>query len=283
MTIRKLPTLPNITARTGLGFETAPKALQHWNAGIQAAAGESEATISILEPIGADFFGEGVTAKRIAAALRSIGSQDVVVNINSPGGDFFEGVAIYNMLQQHPKKVTTRILGMAASAASVIAMAGDQIEIAKLGFIMIHNTQGVVVGDRNDMREIADALTIFDEAMADVYAARTGLDAKQISRMMDKETFISAQDAIDKGFADDHLPAEAVSEKVKNEGEMSVTAVFRRLDVIMAKAGMSRSQRREMVEELKSGTPRAAEDDMPGAVVSAELASVLAKINIHLS
>jgi ATP-dependent Clp protease, protease subunit len=284
MTIRKLPALPNIvTNRSGLGFEATPQALQHWNGAIQAASGDGDATISILEPIGADFFGEGVTAKRIAAALRSIGERDVIVNINSPGGDFFEGVAIYNMLQQHPKKVTSRILGIAASAASVIAMAGDEIQIARAGFIMIHNTQGIVVGDRNDMREVSDALAIFDAAMADVFAARTGLEAKAVARMMDKETVFGSAEAIDQGFADDFLPADAVSEKVKNRAETNVSAMFRRLDVIMAKAGMSRPQRRELIEELKSGTPTAAEDGTPTAAVSAELASVLSEIRIPLN
>lgn len=282
MTIRKIPALPNILAnRDALGFETAPKALARFNGSISAAS-ENEATISILEPIGADFFGEGVTAKRIAAALRSIGNQDVIVNINSPGGDFFEGVAIYNMLQQHPKKVTARILGLAASAASVIAMAGDEIQIARAGFMMIHNTQGVVVGDRNDMREVADALAVFDEAMADVYAARTGIEQKTIARMMDRETIFAGAEAVEKGFADDFLPADAVSERPKNQAAADVNAVFHRLDVIMAKAHVPRSQRREMIEELKSGMPGAAEDVMPGAGVSTELVSALSKIDIRL-
>lgn len=290
MTIRRLPALPNITNRTGLSFEAAPAAAQRWDAAIRAADASGENTISILDPIGADFFGEGVTAKRISAALRSIGNEDVVVNMNSPGGDFFEGIAIYNLLQAHPKKVTMRILSMAASAASVIAMAGDEIQIAKSGFIMIHNAQAVAVGDRNDMREFADALQVFDEAMVGVYAARTGLDEKTIGKMMDKETFMSGQAAIDKGFVDDFLPSDAVAASARSELDLAPTVLLRRIDTIMAKAGVTRSERREMIKEIRgmpsataNGKPSAAEDAMRNAGVSAELSSVLASITIPLS
>ncbi|TKA83994.1 Clp protease ClpP, partial [Sulfitobacter sp. 15WGC] len=82
-----------------------------------------------LGEIGGGDYGDGVTSKRIAGALRSIGERDVRVDINSPGGDFFEGVAIYNMLREHKAKVTVNVLGLAASAASVIAMAGDEIKV----------------------------------------------------------------------------------------------------------------------------------------------------------
>src|SRR5690606_18124282 len=93
----------------------------------QFAAIDGSDTITILDVIGYDWWtGEGVTAKRVSAALRAIGEKPVTVLINSPGGDFFEGVTIYNMLRAHPSKVTVQILGIAASAASVIAMAADE-------------------------------------------------------------------------------------------------------------------------------------------------------------
>ncbi|EPJ5267720.1 head maturation protease, ClpP-related, partial [Providencia stuartii] len=120
-----------------ISYELKPKALDKWNSGIRAAS--SDNTISVLDVIGEDFWGEGVTAKRISAALRAIGNQDVVVNINSPGGDMFEGLAIYNLLRAHNGKVTVNILGIAASAASVIAMAGDEIRMGRGAFLMIHN------------------------------------------------------------------------------------------------------------------------------------------------
>ncbi|RYD30290.1 MAG: Clp protease ClpP, partial [Sphingomonadales bacterium] len=175
MTIRDLPAA-KVSARPGLRSELAPTALDRWNADVRAAAkDDAENTISVLDPIGADWFGEGVTAKRVAAALRSIGNKDVVVTINSPGGDYFEGLAIYNLLREHPAKVTARIVGIAASAASVIAMAADEVQIARAGFLMIHNTWVVAAGDRHAMRDVADWLEPFDLAAVDIYAARSGI------------------------------------------------------------------------------------------------------------
>lgn len=152
----------------GVKFDLSPKALAHWDVGVQAKAGD--AVITILDPIGEDFLGNGVTAKRIAGALRAIGDKPVTVQINSPGGDFFEGLAIYNTLAQHTKPITVEVLGLAASAASVIAMAGDRIEMAKAAFLMIHNTQWVSIGDRHMMAETAAVMEKFDAVAAQLYA-----------------------------------------------------------------------------------------------------------------
>ena len=139
---------------------------------------------------------------RISAALRSIGKSDVVVTINSPGGDYFEGLAIYNLLREHPAKVTIKIVGIAASAASVIAMAGDDVQIARAGFVMIHNTWVVAMGDRHQLRDVADWLEPFDQMAVDIYAARSGLKAAELGKMLDRETWIGGADAVEKGFAD---------------------------------------------------------------------------------
>ena len=117
-----------ITSRAGLKSEVTATAAGRWNPDIRAAAdSEKEVSISILAPISEDFMGEGVSSKRISGALRNARGSDVVVNINSPGGDYFEGLAIYNMLREYEGKVTVRVLGMATSAALIIAMAGDVI------------------------------------------------------------------------------------------------------------------------------------------------------------
>src|SRR5690349_19853968 len=204
MTKRKLPAA-EIAARPGMRSELSPAALDRWNPDVHAADKSDTAvnTISILDPIGADWFGEGVTAKRIAAALRSIGAdKDVVVNINSPGGDYFEGLAIYNLLREHKGTVTVKILGIAASAASVIAMAGDEVQIARAGFLMIHNTWVIAMGDRNALRDVADWLEPFDRTAVGIYAARTGIKDAELTKMLDKETWIGGSDAVDQGFAD---------------------------------------------------------------------------------
>jgi ATP-dependent Clp protease protease subunit len=164
--------------------------------------------------------GQGVTAARISAALRAIGKRDVVVNINSPGGDYFEGLAIYNALRDHPAQVTVKVLGIAASAASVIAMAGDEIQIARAGFLMIHNTWIIAMGDRHALREAADWLEPFDQVAVDIYAARTGLEPKAIAKMLDRETWIGGDRGRRAGhFADAFLPADAVDRGRQAGGE----------------------------------------------------------------
>ena len=220
MSRRSLPSIDGITAYIGsephaLRFEPPGAAMARWHPQMRAAGDDGDNTVSILDVIGVDpWTGEGVTAKRIAAALRSIGAErDVVVNINSPGGDYFEGMAIYNLLREHKGEVTVRVLGIAASAASIIAMAGDRVEVPRAGFLMIHNTWAIVIGNRHDMREFADTLESFDKAAQAVYAARTGMDAKAIGKLMDADTFISGEDAVAKGFADALLASDQVEEK----------------------------------------------------------------------
>lgn len=280
-----LPKMPALSPRAGLGFEIAPAALGRWEPEIRAAADaeedKAENVISILGVIGPDFFGDGITARRIAGALRSIGDKDVVVHINSPGGDFFEGLAIYNLLREHKGKVTVKVLGVAASAASIIAMAGDRIEVPRAGFFMIHNTWVMAIGDRNDLREFADTLEPFDAAAADVYAARSGLERKEVQKMMDRETWIGGQDAVDKGFADDLLAADQVAKDAKASGQLGANAAVRRVEALLAKAGLPSAERKRLISEVKTGTRDAAEDPVRDAGVNRGLAAVLAGIEIH--
>jgi ATP-dependent protease ClpP protease subunit len=257
--------------------ELMPSALDRWNPEVNAADKDADNTISVLDVIGADFWGEGVTAKRIGAALRQIGEKDVTVNINSPGGDYFEGLAIYNMLREHPGKVTVKILGIAASAASVIAMAADDLQIARAGFLMIHNTWVVAVGDRHQLRDVADWLEPFDAAANDIYAARSGLDANDIAKMLDRETWIGGADAVERGFADSLLSSDEVGTTAKNSAEGKPVAAAHKLDTLLAQLNVPRSERRELIQALKGGTRDAAASDMPGAVVQ-EVESLLHQI-----
>lgn len=260
---RTMPQARQIERPNGLQWEVSPQALERWTPGLMAAE-KSDNTISILDPIGQDpWTGEGVTAKRISAALRAIGADNnVVVNLNSPGGDLFEGMTIYNLLREHKGSVTVKVLGVAASAASIIAMAGDEILIARAAFLMIHDTWVVAVGNRNDLRDIADTLEPFDAAMADIYAARTGLDAKKVGKMMDAETWIGGAAAVEQGFADALLPADEVKDDPKARTD---TVAAHLLDLALAKAGLPRSERRSLLKDFKAGTPSAADDGMPGA------------------
>lgn len=286
-----MPQARGIERPQGVQWDIAPQALERWTPNLMAvnAAADEASTISIFDPIGVDFWtGEGVTAKRISAALRAMGAEkDVIVNINSPGGDLFEGLAIYSLLREHKGTVTVKVLGLAASAASIIAMAGDEIQISRAGFLMVHNTWVMAIGNRNDLRDIADTLEPFDLAMADIYTARTGLEPKAVQKKMDAETWINGSAAVDEGWADALLPSDEVRRDASARAERPAAY---QLDVALAKAGMTRSERRALLQDYKTSTPsaaggtagkpRAAEDDTPRAVAAIEVLDALKSFEI---
>lgn len=247
---------------------TKSNVLDRWAedaAGVRAVA-VGDNVITMFDVVGEDYWsGGGITAKKVAAQLRAIGDRPVEIHVNSPGGDMFEGIAVYNVLREHPQEITVKIMGMAASAASVIAMAGDKIEIGAASFIMIHNCWVVAMGNRHDMQETADWLAPFDQAMVDVYAHRTGADAKQIAKWMDAETFMSGTVAIERGFADELLPADQVQTDEKAKAEDRGINELRALELTLVSAGHSRTEARARINKIK-GTPGAAiEPTTPGA------------------
>lgn len=262
MTIRNMPAIQAFTRPEGMAFEPGLGALDRWNGALRAA--DSADSIDIFDVIGVDWWtGEGITAKAVAAALKGRG--DVVVNINSPGGDFFEGVAIYNLLREHKAKVTVNVVGLAASAASVIAMAGDEVRVARAGFLMIHNAWIVAVGDRHDMADAVAFLEPFDDAMAKLYGARTGKKTADIVAWMDNETWFDGDAAVANGFADALLPSDAAQEDPKAKASQQPVLALRRVDAILAHQGLPRSERRRLIAEIKGGKPGAAATAMPDA------------------
>ena len=247
---------------------TAPSVLERWGeeaAGIRALA-PGDNVITMFDVIGEDFWsGGGITAKSVAAQLRTIGDRPVEVQINSPGGDMFEGIAIYNVLREHGQTVTVKVMGMAASAASIVAMAGDTIEIGAASFLMIHNCWVVAIGNRHDMAETADWLAPFDQAMAEVYAARSGQSVEAVAKWMDAETYMSGSMAVERGLADELLPADQVTVDEKAKAEDAATNKLRAMELTLVSGGMSRSQARARINDIK-GTPGAAQPaTTPGA------------------
>jgi ATP-dependent protease ClpP protease subunit len=235
--------------------------MERWNGSIKAAK-PGDNSISIFDVIGADYWGDGVTASRIAGALRSLDGADVTVNINSPGGDMFEGLAIYNLLREYKGKVTVKVLGLAASAASIIAMAGDEVQIGRGAFLMIHNCWVYAMGNRHDLAQIAADMEPFDKAMGDIYSARSGLSLEDVSAMMDGETYIGGSDAVEKGFADRLLSADEIA-----DDDDSPSAALRKLDALLAKTDTPRSERRKLLKALSGSKPGAVADHegKPGA------------------
>lgn len=165
------------------------------------------AEIFIYDDIGPEWAGM-IGAKTVRDALKGIAKDaPLSVRINSNGGDVFEGVAIYNQLARHEGKVTVDIDGSALSAASIIAMAGDEIRIAENAMMMIHDPWGFAMGGAGDMRSTADLLDKITASLATTYAARTGKPAEDVAALMGAETWFDAKEAVEAKFADTVTPA----------------------------------------------------------------------------
>ena len=153
-----------------------------------------------------DWFGDSYTSpKQINSKLKEANGQDIIVNINSPGGDVFSASEIYTNLKEYKGKVTTKISGIAASAASVIAMAGKEVKISPTAQIMIHNVSTYIAGDYRDMDHMSEVLKNANDSIANAYIAKTGKSREDILNLMDNETYLNAQKAKDLGFVDEIL------------------------------------------------------------------------------
>jgi ATP-dependent Clp protease protease subunit len=165
-------------------------------------AKEKRGEIMMYGTIGMDWFGEGITAKSFAKELKSLGDITALdLRINSEGGAVYDARAIYTLLTEHKARVDVHVDGLAASAASFIAMAGDTIAVAESGFFMIHNARMVAAGTAEDFEAAAEFLRTVNRTIADTYMARTGNNADKIKKWMDTETWFTGQEALDAGFA----------------------------------------------------------------------------------
>lgn len=157
----------------------------------------------IYEEIGFDWWtGGGITAKGVKEEIDRAGNySSVLIRINSPGGDAFEGIAIYNLLRAQKKPIEVCVDGIAASAASIIAMAGDVITMGPNAMMMIHNAWAVCMGEAADMRKMADALDKISVSIAQTYVTKTGKTLEEVVALMDAETWMTAQECLELGFA----------------------------------------------------------------------------------
>lgn len=159
------------------------------------------AEIRIYDVIGWPF----IDADSFLSELDTVKSAKIRARINSPGGDVFDGTAIFNALKDHPAEINVEIEGLAASMASIIALAGDNIQIADNAWYMIHNPWTFMVGDFNDLRKEADLLERMSLVMADTYQSKTGGKVEDIKQWMTEETWFNGKEAVDAGFADSVL------------------------------------------------------------------------------
>ena len=180
-----------------------------------------EATLYIYDAIvsneaEAQFWG-GVSAEALVPQIRAIKGGTIHLRINSPGGDVFAAQAIVAAIRDTKAAVIAHVDGFAASAATVIATAADQIEISDGALYMIHCGWTMAIGNASDMRATADLLDKVDATIVSQYAARTGKSAEEVKALMDAETWMSAQEAVDMGFAD----AVCAPTKTKNQWDLS--------------------------------------------------------------
>lgn len=178
--------------------------VRFWNL-IPDAEAPEDGVLDIEGPIAEEaWWGDECSSKEFRKALAGIGN--VTVHINSPGGDVMAGAEIYSALREHSLngkgRVKVIITALAASAASVVAMAGDEIQISPVAYMMIHNPWTIAMGDAKEMRKTAKTLDEISEGLITAYQQRTGKTRDQLKKMLENETWMSAQTCVDEGFAD---------------------------------------------------------------------------------
>jgi ATP-dependent Clp protease protease subunit len=157
----------------------------------------------LYDVIGAEMFG-GIGAKQFAEELSTIPENSTInIRINSPGGDVFEGVAIYSLLSQSKQKKIVCVDGLAASIASVIAMAGDKVKIMPEAEVMVHQAWVMAAGNAGELRALADRLEATDSNIRSIYSRKTGLEESKLVDLMAAETWMSASKAVELKFADE--------------------------------------------------------------------------------
>ncbi|GAB3061905.1 head maturation protease, ClpP-related [Salinicoccus sesuvii] len=144
---------------------------------------------------------ETINAQDVASALDDV-ETDILVRINSGGGDVFEGIEIYNYLKNHQSKVTVEVTALAASAASIIAMAGDEVIMDTGSSLMIHQASTFAWGDKVELKKAINALETIDGSLVDIYNERTGIEKSELDGLLTGETWFTADEAVNKGFAD---------------------------------------------------------------------------------
>lgn len=157
--------------------------------------------ITIYGVIGDSWWEDSVSASQIDEALKSAGDNDIIINLNSPGGDAFDGISIYNRLDRHKGKVTVYVDGWACSAASIIAMAADELKMGTGAMIMIHEASTVVWGKKSDLAKEIELLSKLDDSIVDIYMTKANSEREDVQQKVENETWFTAKEAIEIGFA----------------------------------------------------------------------------------
>lgn len=209
------------------------------------------------------WFEDDVTPAVFKDELTS-GDGNITVWLNSPGGDVFASAQIYNMLRAYKGKVTVKIDSLAASAASVIAMAGDEVQISPAGMLMIHNPSTVAMGDHTELEKAIDMLAEVKNSIITAYQQRTGLSRNKLSKLMEDETWMDATKAIELGFAD---------EMIERNSEIETKAYMPAKGCLFSSRPFEASVTNQVIDYVKRNEPaEEPEEEKPtdGPVVSAD-------------
>jgi ATP-dependent Clp endopeptidase proteolytic subunit ClpP len=225
------------------------------------ALSENEAEIIIYDVIGYPYN----DAFDLVRALGNITAKNITVRINSPGGDVFDGVAIFNALKDHEANVITKIEGLAASMASIVALAGDEVQAHKNAMYMIHDPWVLAAGNQYDLREIADILGKIGGNMLDIYYDKSSIGKRELKAMMKEETWFTAAEAKDRGLIDTVLEAGAakakfdlsifanVPDELEDAGREGATLSKQEIERALRDAGASRSFAKSIAARRSNG------------------------------
>jgi ATP-dependent protease ClpP protease subunit len=239
------------------------------------------AEILIHQEIGENWLGDGITSKRMAEDLSRLGDvKTIQVRINSPGGSVSDGVGIYNILRAHGARIEVVVEGLAASIASIIAMAGDSIHMGDGALMMIHSPWTLAMGSAEDMRETADVLDKFEDALIDIYAKRTGKDREELKQLLAAETWMSGDEAVAGGFATSYgedTSADATARAAAQAQFQTFSTNFRRptdltpgrIAAALYPSANAELQETQMEDEVKKAAEAAAKAQRDAAVKAA--------------
>lgn len=231
------------------------KKFWNWkNRVVQDSGTEGEATERVLELNGTiaeeSWFDDDVTPQLFKEELNA-GNGDITVWINSPGGDCVAAAQIYNMLTNYSGKVTVKIDGIAASAASVIAMAGDTVLVSPVSMMMIHNPATIAWGDSAEMQKAVAMLDEVKESIINAYEIKTGIDRKKLSKLMDAETWMDANSAVEYGFADEIMQRNTAE-------DMAIPTV----SMMYSPAQVTNSLKEKIAKKCKIEKPKTKAEDL---------------------
>ena len=203
------------------------------------------AVIQINGDIGQSFWSDGWTLERFTDQLKGLSVSNLVLEINSMGGDLLEGFAIHDAIKRLPARVTAKIVASSASAATVIASAADRIEISENSRYLVHNAQTFVEGNKERLAEIYEQLASFDNQILDIYIKRTGKPRNEIAELMKQERWMSATEALQWGFVD-----AIIQPQIKNKIENMTPEEQAQMDALVAENEQLKTQLQEAMDKL---------------------------------